>query len=310
MNSIVITFFLTFSYSTIAQDYKGSSFSEVWKIVSENPYQKLPVRKVGFDTLFDNGVNLMKKSAERTISDRSDILPTFKKLAHPNGICGNGTWEITKSNPYSGLFKKGTKAPIIARMSVALNEVKQGELRGFGFAGKIFPTNSKLKKVPTANFFLIDDLGGTDAQHYTDVEMTNSPKATPTTDVLGSFAYVLEVIKTFSLTDFNPNIRQVYQISKLEMESKIEKESFIFPTWMMIKANEEMETINEADFRNELSLENRTQPLKFDVFVSESLSLGPKVWSKIGHITINETVASTACDTRLHFNHPKWISNK
>lgn len=52
-------------------------------------------------------------------------------------------------------------------------------LRSFGFAGKLFPTldPNELLKVHTANFFLIDDLGGTTANHYTDVAMnfvTNS----------------------------------------------------------------------------------------------------------------------------------------
>lgn len=55
---------------------------------------------------------------------------------------------------------------IISRASVALTETEKGHYRGFGLAGKIFPTsNAKDKKAyKTANFFTIDDLSGSKPQ--------------------------------------------------------------------------------------------------------------------------------------------------
>ena len=37
----------------------------------------------------------------------------------------SGQWEITKENPYSGHFKKGTKALMIGRASTTLSNRKQ-----------------------------------------------------------------------------------------------------------------------------------------------------------------------------------------
>ncbi len=300
--TLLCALFITSSISAV-QNYSGSTAEEVWDITSSEPYNELPSDKVGYKSLFDGAVSLIERSATRTINDKSDTLPYFTKLAHPNGICLKGTWKITKENPYTGLFKKNSKAIIIARASVALNETEEGNLRGFGLAGKLFPTIDHQQKVKTSNFFLIDDLGGTHAKHYTDVEMTNEPKVSKTFAIFKYIKYALEVSRTFSKVDPNPTMRQVYEIS----ENGLEKgEKLVNPKWMMVKAVEGQIKVDEADFRNELSIEKNNGNLKFEIHVANSETNLKKNWIKIGEIKFTESTTAVGCDHQLHFHHPKW----
>jgi len=93
--------------------YDGSQFLNTWEEVKSDPYQgqKLPRTKVSVGSLYHFLKSKIKVAASRTLSDHSDLLPRFDKLAHPNGVCLKGTWEITQANPYSGYFKKGQRCP-------------------------------------------------------------------------------------------------------------------------------------------------------------------------------------------------------
>jgi hypothetical protein len=175
------------------------------------------------------------------------------QLAHPNGICFKGLWEIDTENKYSGYFKKNSKGLIIVRASAAMSNTHRGEIRSFGFAGKLFPTLNPQTIIQenTANFFLIDDLGGTRAEHYTDVALSNEPAISKNSDVFKSFLYVLTLARTFSQADKNPSIRQVYEISQL---GESNKKSVITPQWMKVEAKRG-QTVNANDFRDELHCE-------------------------------------------------------
>jgi len=300
-SSFVIPLLLT--SNLYAQEVSQSSADSVWKAVSKNVYSTLPSDKVTFYDLFDGLTSLIERSALRTLNTKKDILPEFKKLAHPNGVCLKGEWSITQSNPYSGLFKKNSKAIIIARASTALSETTSDKLRGFGFAGKLFPTMNPNLKVETANFFLIDDLGGTNAKHYTDVEMTNEPKVTTTAAVLANLQYALTLATTFQSVDRNPTKRQVYEISEAMSDGLLPIKT---PKWMMIKTPKNQMKVDESDFRDELlEMVNQGQ-LTFNIYVADEENAEGKNWKKIGNITISEAVASRACDHQLHFHHPKW----
>ncbi len=284
---------------------KSNQFKAVWDQIKSDPVKKLPQVKVSYSKLAARGKNIILSDAKRTLESNADILPQFEKLAHPNGICFKGTWNITAPNKYSGYFRKDTNALIIVRASSALSNTKSGELRSFGFAGKIFPTTNPLKTnlESTANFFLIDDLGGTRAKHYTDVSMTNTPPATITSEVFKNFLYAAKLASTFSKSDKNPKIRQVYEISELgEKENK----TVITPRWMKVKALSG-QTVDQADFRNELSINNKN--LVFKISVASEIIKGKKNWLDIGLITLDSSVISNSCDHRLHFHHPKWRSN-
>ena len=281
------------------------SFHHIWKVLSATPYQTLPQTKVSYAKLTSDDRDIILADAKRTLQSRADLLPPFEKLAHPNGICLKGTWQITRSNPYSGYFKPGSKALIIARASSALSNTHSGEIRSFGFAGKLFPTVNphKVSKQPTANFFLIDDLGGTRAARYTDVTLTNAPSLSINNELLKHLLYGLKVNSAFGKADKNPKIRQLYEISYLGSRKK---HGVITPRWMKIKARSPLRKARKGlDFRDELMLK-RGETLVFDIFVSSTEKEGKKVWQKIGKITLDSAVSSEACDRQLHFHHPVW----
>lgn len=284
-----------------------NSFQDVWDQVASDPLTTLPQDKVSFGKLFTWKRNIILDDAKRTLQEHADILEPFDKLAHPNGICLKGIWEIHKENRYSGYFKNRSNALIIVRASSAMSNTHRGDIRAFGFSGKIFPSMNPLQtnKENTANFFLIDDLGGTDAEHYTDVTLTNEPLSSITSAIFKNLLYGLTIASAFAESDENPGIRQLYEISELG-----EKKSarIITPKWMKVEAKAG-QTVDVSDFRDEL----RIAPKKKLVFIisvaSKENTQGIKDWKSIGTITFDASVVSTSCDHRLHFHHPKWRSD-
>jgi len=272
------------------------SFNDVWTQVTSDPYKKLPQNKISLNGMFEN--------AKRTLEERADIIPFFKKLAHPNGICLKGVWKIDRPNIYSGYFKNSTEALIIARASTAMSNTKSGDLRAFGFAGKIFPTLNPIEitKEDSANFFLIDNLGGTDAEHYTDVELSNEPNISFTMAVLKNLLYALKVTSIFADADKHSEIRQLYEVSSLG-ENKTDT-TLITPKWMKIEA-QKGQTVDKEDFRDELNIVEGKQ-LIFNIFVASTMKDELKDWLQIGTITFDSSVVSNSCDHRLHFHHPVW----
>jgi len=303
---LALTTNVTLSTDLKAADYTGSRFNDVWSQVKSDPYSKLPYNKVTFKSLLKGRG---KRAANRTISNRADLLPHFNKLdrpnklAHPNGICLKGLWTITQANPYGGFFRKGSEALFLARASVAMSETEKGHYRAFGFAGKLFPTLDGEEIVKTANFFTVDDLGGTKAEHFTDVTLLNAPPITPNWTMFGSILYIMKLAGAFKAADSHATIRQVYEISELGEDDPTAVRT---PKWMAIRA-QEGQTVDKADFRDELNLINREGNLIFDIMVaSEEDAEGNKNWQTIGMIKIDETVASKSGDQKLHFHHPKW----
>ncbi|MCB9063339.1 MAG: hypothetical protein H6622_17570 [Halobacteriovoraceae bacterium] len=281
--------------------YEGSNFNEIWQIITSDPYP-LPHYKVDSEGLFKFFRSKIKQSATRTINNQMDLLPYFDKIAHPNGICLRGSWKITEENPYGGLFKRGTNIPIIARASTTLSNTERGTYRGFALAGKLFNQSfsDKESKIKTANFFLIDNLTGTLAEHYTDVAMSNAPKISANKDMFSQLLYGLKVALSFAIADKFPGERQLYEVSSIE-----EKNNYKTP-WRMILTATKGQTIDAIDFRDELDIENRPNGLEFDISVSGKKVKGKNFFQKIGKIHFTDSVVSESCDHRLHFHHPKW----
>ncbi len=281
-----------------------NQFKDVWDRVKSDQLNTLPQNTVSYSKLFDGAVDLILKDAKRTLVSHDDILPYFDKLAHPNGVCLKGVWEIDTANIYSGYFKNGSKALFIGRASTALSDTKRGETRAFGLGGKLFATMDELEllDMPSANFFVIDDLGGTDAEYYSDVELTNEPDVSFTSSVFSAFAYGLKVANTFSSVDTNSGIRQLYEISYLKEKNT---SKIITPKWIKIKAQTGQTKDGVDDFRDEFVLD-KNEVFIFDIFVASVELNGIKQFKKIGKITINESVVSSTCDHNLHFHHPKF----
>ena len=76
----------------------------IWSEVTSDLYETLPQNEVSYSKLFDGARDLIFENAQRTLSEHADIIAPFDKLAHPNGVCIRGLWEINNSNIYSGYF--------------------------------------------------------------------------------------------------------------------------------------------------------------------------------------------------------------
>ena len=280
-----------------APEYKGSRFADVWSTVRSDPYA-LPHNAVTVGSFAGWFRDKLAEAADRTVTSRDDLLPQFTKLVHPNGMCWRGTWTITENTPYTGYLKRGASGLIIARTSVALTETERGSKRGFGFAGKIFPTLDPQHSQPleTANFFAIDTLTGANTDHYLDATMTNKPAvglpASISEGVVGAWA-----ARAFSSVDSHPGERQVYPIA--ELGEPAGKPS-AWPVRMAIRGA--TPPADARDFREELAQTAQHGPLRFEILAgqdSDSLAA-------IGIIELTEGVVSNSCDHRLHFTHAKW----
>jgi len=278
------------------------SFNDIWSVVSADVYAQLPQTKVSYFKLSNENGGIAH-DAMRTLYNDADILEPFEKLAHPNGICFKGIWKIDVQNPYGGYFKQGSEALLIARASTAMSNTKSGSTRAFGFAGKLFATMDpqEISKQASANFFLIENLGGTDAKHYSDVILTNEPPASVTMEVVKNIAYGLKVSNAFSDADKNPSIRQLYPISYLGENANAK---ILTPKWMKIEAADS-KRVDEKDFREELKVE-RSKPLVFNISVASKSVEEEQEWQMIGTIKLDASATSFSCDRRLHFKHPLW----
>ena len=282
----------------------GPSFGDIWSQVEADPYTALPHYETTLASLFTLTRNLIKEAGASTLANRSDLRPPYQKLVHPNGLCLAGTWSITEDSPYTGYFANGSKGLIIVRASAATSATTRGSRRAFGFAGKIFPTENAAQGISghTANFFTVDDLGGTRANHYLDVAMTNEPKTSlpPITEI----PFGIAVLKAFEAVDSHASIRQVYEIAELGMANPAAARS---PHWLRITAHPGQALDDAADFRSELHaarLANGGQ-LVFDISVASPSANGP-TWQKVGTIALTDDIASLSCDQSLHFHHPRW----
>ncbi|MFL5815812.1 MAG: hypothetical protein ACJ763_19745 [Bdellovibrionia bacterium] len=280
----------------------GSSFNEVRDVI-KNPYPsgQLPQYQVTVSRFVKNGVNLIQEAAVKTVNDRVDYYPRLDKLIHSNGICFTGEWRITEANPYSGYFKAGSRAPMIARISTATSNTLAGEKRGFGFAGKLFPTSDLDQKVETANFFTVDVLTGTVKSHFQDTALTNEP---PLGFNLSLVNMLIHLSKALSAADHSPMFRPLYEISEA---GRMHGEAERTPHWIQIRPSSKNRKIDETDFRNELDIaKNHPEGLVMEILVSDTTK-DPEAdaWSKIGVIHLAESFVSYGCDRQLHFHHPK-----
>lgn len=298
MRKAILFTVLSMAFSTSA--YEGVSASSLWTKITSNEYENRPYYKVTLGSLSDGFSNLISKAANRTIKQKADFLPTFRKLVHPNGVCLKGEWVIDKENRYSGVFKKGSQFPFIGRASLALSYADAGKRRGFGLAGKVFPSVDVEQTVKTANFFVIDDLIGTKNEYFLNAPLINDADFSLSLSLFKNIFLGAKIAKAFNEADLNPGIRQVYQLSEA-----LGGKNIVTPKWFMVHGRSGQNILHK-DFRNELDIELRGRPLYFDIFVSSSVKRKNANWKKIGYIRMDQSALTPACDQNLHFNHPKW----
>lgn len=263
---------------------------------------ELPQYTVSMNNFFEQGKNLILEAAKRTTTEKADSYPRLTKLVHANGVCVAGTWSITEPSSYTGYFSQGKTGLFIGRVSVALSDTERGFLRGFGVAGKIFPTLDPQEKVSTANFFTADDLGGTTIPRFTDTAVTNEPALSIRFRLI---KLLLAINSAFSQADSNPGFRPLYPISELGMASTAVIKT---PRWMKLEPVKDTLKNDEEDFRNELNFDKYyPQGLVLNIFVSDTTPsrFDTTSWLKIGQIKLKKSFVSYGCDRQLHFAHPK-----
>lgn len=315
--------------ASFAQDATpgAASFNEVWAVVTEAPDIESPrnleerqivedIEEYGtisnptlpqFSGLTELGGAIisgaLRTAAHRTVESHADYRPYLRKLVHGNGTCFSGKWEITAETAYTGLFKKGSSALMIGRISAATPQTTNDGERAFGFAGKLFPTSNPEEVVPTANFFTVDNLNSTNARQVLSVAYVNEPPL----DLSGFFNPLRVLINIFAAADINPHVRPLYPISQAGLA---EPNIGITPKWMRIRTapGVRKDSVRDSDFRNELSPRNYPNGLVFTIEVSDTTKdpLAGEGWTSIGQIRTSPMVTTFGCDRRLHFAHPAF----
>jgi len=325
--------------------YRGSHFSSVLEALFSNPYQRvwgsageppMPIYKVTLYSFLSGMLPLgrsfeFRKAAERTLDSFADLRwgpdrKGFRRLVHPNGICLAGVWKITEATDYSGYFRKGSHALIIARYSSCCGETRRGHTRSLSMVGKLYPTVNPddIEPLRTANFMTQQDIGGDCTSYINDVELRNAPNTTGWRRGLGLPILILTGV-AFSQVDKKPSIRQLYPIAEL---AKPKDEPTRAPTYMRLLVTRGQPRIHgeDLDFRDEVmaqiydrgvSTPKRTLTFQIEV-TDEGETRGPPVferrtfshWRPIGTIAFDKAVASYNGDFVIHFHHPTWRDNQ
>jgi hypothetical protein len=327
------------------REYAGSRFSDVVAAVFANPYQRvwggpgepaLPVYDVSFRTVVGGLASFgiprqFRKDSERTLDSRADLRwgadgKGFTRLVHPNGICLTGQWSIDQDTPYSGYFRKGSMALIVARYSTCCTETRRGHTRSLSMVGKLFPTAdpNHLQPLPTANFMTQEDIGGANTEFINDAELRNAPDTTVTRRGAG-LGVLLMIGIVFQRVDRQPSIRQLYPIAEL---GKPEDQPTRAPEFMRLLVAADQPRIQGAnlDFRDEVMAQifDKGDPfpkrtLRFTIEVTdEGETSGPAVkerrtfknWRRIGSIVFDNAVISYNGDSVIHFSHPTWRTDR
>ena len=309
---ITLSFFLM---AQMASAQVGSTYKEVLRVLKTDPVITdsvvarevsayagggLPQYPMNMGSLFQKKGQL-EADAQRTTTDKSDYYPRLEKLLHPNGVCFAGTWKVDAGTPYTGAFRSQTEMLFLGRISAAMEDTVYDSRRGFGFAGKLFPTKKENERVMTQNFFSVDVLLGRKKQRLLDSEMTNNPSTGLGFSTLKFATMAAKIDAALKTADVNPLFRPVKNIASLG-----ENGPLMAPQFVKFSFAQDTVKNTQDDFRREfIEAFWKNKSLRFDVSVAEGDSIQSATWSKIGQIHVKEVISSYGCDRRLHFAHPK-----
>ena len=246
----------------------------------------------------------------------------FARLLHPNGVCLVGRWQITEDTPYSGYFRRGSTALVVARYSSGAGGNRRGRIRSLALVGKLFPTVDPDHPMPlrTANFITQEDIGGARSDSINVAELRNAPDVTvfrrgPAGTLL------IKVAAVFRRVDAQPTVRQLYPIAEL---GKPAGEPTRAPAFMRLLVAPEQPVIPGADLdvRDEVMahifdrgdpMPKRTLTFTIDVTDDGITSGTPfrvrrtfRNWRRIGTLVFDNAVISYNGDAVIHFAHPTW----
>ncbi|WP_182864693.1 hypothetical protein [Stieleria mannarensis] len=327
------------------QAYDGSRYQDVKAALFQNAYY-LEWGDQGEPPLPCYGVTLgrvlrgilpkglpwqFKAAAQRTVDSHADLRwgsdhRGFRRLLHPNGVCLLGRWIIDVENEYSGYFRNGSEALIIARYSTCCSETRRGYIRSLSLVGKLYPTTdvNHREKLPTADFITQEDIGGQRTPYINDAELRNAPNVTPWRRGWGTPILLITGL-LFKFVNVEPAIRQLHTIAEL---GKPTGEPTQTPRFMRLTVAEDQPRIagEELDFRDEIleqlydrgSSASTGRTLTFNIEVTDQGKRRGLLWQRwrfenwrrIGRIEFTEAVASYNGDFVLHFHHPTWRSDR
>jgi len=251
--------------------YGGSRFSDVRDALSANRYQRvwgaageppIPIYGVSLATALRGALPtglpyFFRQAVARAVDSSADLRwgadrRGFRRIIHPNGICLTGLWEIFEQTPYSGYFRRDSRALVVGRYSTCCKETRRGHERSLSLVGKLFPTVDPSHSEPlrTANFITQQDIGGDRTDYINDAELLNAPNTTSWRRGFGVPVLLVESI-LFNKTDKEPTQRQLYQVAEL---GKQEGEPTRAPAFMRLLVDSAQPRIpGEAlDFRDEI----------------------------------------------------------
>jgi hypothetical protein len=238
-----------------------------------------------------------------------------------------GQWRISEDTPYSGYFRKGSTALVVARYSTCCSETRRGRTRSLSLVGKLFPTTDPNHQapLPTANFFTQEDIGGADSMYINDADLRNAPDITISRRGISGFSVLLKVGMTFNRVDQEPGVRQLYPIAEL---GKPAGDPTRTPQFLRLPVSREQARIQgtDLDFRDEVMAQifDRGDPfpkrtLTFDIEVTDegqksgTAALERRTfqnWRKIGVLVFDNAVISHNGDRVIHFSHPTWREDR
>jgi len=181
------------------RSYAGSRFRDVVDALFANPYQKvwgregeppLPVQEQTIKSVFGGLLShsrppRFERASERSLDSGADLRwgpdgKGFTRFLHPTGVCLVGRWQITEDLPYSGYFRQGSTALVVARYSSGGGGNLRGRIRSLALVGKLFPTTDPDHATPlrTANFITQQDIGGERTESINAAELRNAPDVT------------------------------------------------------------------------------------------------------------------------------------
>jgi hypothetical protein len=325
--------------------YAGSRFQDVVDALFANPYQKvwgregeppLPVQEQTIRSVFGGLLSLRRAprfehASSRTLDSNADLRwgpdrKGFVRLLHPNGVCLVGRWQITEDNPYSGYFRRGSTALVVARYSSGAGGNLRGRIRSLALVGKLFPTTDPNHPTPlrTASFITQQDIGGERSESINDAVLRNAPDVTvfrrgPAGTLL------IKVASVFRRVDQQPTIRQNYPVAEL---GKPAGEPTRAPMFMqlLVAPNQPVIPGEDLDVRDEVMAHifdkgdpapKRTLTFTINVTDDGKTTGTPfrvrrtfKNWKQIGTIVFDNAVVSYNGDAVIHFSHPSWRQDR
>lgn len=308
LTAAVLTYLPSMTLVAASQSQRYTSLKEA--IFSE-PYEKLPRYKVTtklFNIKSNTQQSALLDDARRTLAASNDLLGAERgqKLLQANGICFAGEWRIDTPNQFGGVFKEGSSVPVIARASTTFSGTLQAERRSLGLAVKLMPKD--LGDAPSLNAFSLHSAGGVTKRYMLDLSMDNEPP-------LGRIPRLRDVRTALKLK--NTLLKADREAGSVEPSATYrsvaalaehgEELAVMSPRWLRFSPATK-HRVDRDDFRDELRVENYpTEEIIYNIEVGHHISQDKSLasWQKIGQLIFNESITSKACDTQLHFAHPK-----